>query len=322
MTRSATRPAPSGRAPSDRANLYDEITGNIIAELEAGRLPWVRPWGTSGVAAPLALPKNAATSRRYSGINVLILWGAVVERGYAGQSWLTYRQALALGGNVRKGERGTTVVYADRFIPGEERERAQETGKDARAIHFLKRFTVFNVEQCDGLPPELAAAAPPADASLIEPRVQALIATSGADLRIGGERAYYDVLGDLIRVPPPQAYFQPIDWHRTALHELGHWTGHASRLGREIANGFGSKKYAQEELVAEMTAAFTCAALGIVPTVRHADYIGSWLEVLREDNRAIVRAASAASKAADFLLAFAPEAEAVNDDADAAEAVS
>jgi antirestriction protein ArdC len=322
MTRSATRPAPSGRASGDRANLYDEITDRIIAELEAGRLPWVQPWGTSGVAAPLALPKNAATGRRYSGINVLILWGAVVERGYAGQSWLTFRQALALGGSVRKGERGTTIVYADRFIPGEERQRAQETGKDARAIHFLKRFTVFNVEQCDGLPPGLAATAPPADTSLIEPRVQTLIATSGAEFRIGGERAYYDVLGDFIGVPPPQAYFQPIDWHRTALHELGHWTGHASRLGREVANSFGSKKYAQEELVAEMTAAFTCAALGIVPTVRHADYIGSWLEVLREDDRAIVRAASAASKAADFLLAFAPEPEAVNDEADAAEAVS
>ncbi|WP_456316083.1 ArdC-like ssDNA-binding domain-containing protein [Roseicella aerolata] len=106
------------------ANLYDEITARIIADLEAGRLPWVQPWGNSGVAAPLALPKNAATGRRYSGINVLILWGAVVERGYAGQSWLTFRQALALGGSVRKGESGTTVVYADRFIPGEERQRA------------------------------------------------------------------------------------------------------------------------------------------------------------------------------------------------------
>jgi antirestriction protein ArdC len=322
MTRSATRPASSGRASGDRTNLYDEITDRIIAELEAGRLPWVQPWGTSGVAAPLALPKNAATSRRYSGINVLILWGAVVERGYAGQSWLTFRQALALGGSVRKGERGTTVVYADRFIPGEERKRAQETGRDARAIHFLKRFTVFNAEQCDGLPPELAATASPADTSLIEPRVQALIATSCAELRIGVERAYYDVLGDFIRVPPPQAYFQSIDWHRTALHELGHWTGHTSRLGREIANSFGSKKYAQEELVAEMTAAFTCAALGIVPTVRHADYIGSWLEVLREDNRAIVRAASAASKAADFLLAFAPGADPAADDVEVTETVS
>jgi antirestriction protein ArdC len=310
MTRSAIRPAPSGRAPTERANLYDEITAKIIAELQAGRVPWVQPWGTSDVAAPLALPKNAATGRRYSGINVLILWGAVVERGFTGQSWLTFRQALSLGGSVRKGERGTTVVYADRFIPDEERQRAQETGQDARAIPFLKRFTVFNAEQCDGLPEHIAVAAPPVEAALIEPNVKALIDATGADLRIGGERAFYDVFADCVRVPPPQAYFQPIDWHRTALHELGHWTGHASRLGREIGNSFGSKKYAQEELVAEMTAAFTCASLGIVPTVRHAAYIGPWLDVLREDNRAIMRAASAASKAADYLLAFAPGAAA------------
>ena len=109
-------------------------------------------------------------------------------------------------------------------------------------------------------------------------------------------------------MPPPEAYFEPINWHRTALHELGHWTGHASRLNRDHSGSFGSKSYAREELVAEMAGAFVCASLGIVPTVRHADYIGSWLEVLREDNRAIVRAASAASKAADFLLAFLPPA--------------
>src|SRR6185437_7539557 len=110
--------------------------------------------------------------------------------------------------------------------------------------------------------------------------------------------------GDFVRVPPPQAYFEPVNWHRTALHELGHWSGAASRLGRDLSGGFGSKSYAKEGLVAEMTAAFACATLGIVPTVRHADYIGAWLEVLREDDRAIVRAASAASKAADYLLAF------------------
>ena len=112
-------------------------------------------------------------------------------------------------------------------------------------------------------------------------------------------------------MPPPQAYFEPVNWHRTALHELGHWSGAASRLCRDLAGGFGSKNYAKEELVAEMTAAFACASLGIVPTVRHADYIGSWLGVLREDDRAIVRAASAASKAADYLLAFRPGAEAM-----------
>ena len=110
-----------------------------------------------------------------------------------------------------------------------------------------------------------------------------------------------------MQVPPPQAYFEPINWHRTALHELGHATGHRSRLNRDQSGSYGTKKYAFEELVAELSAAFGCASLGIVPTVRHADYIGSWLEVLREDNRAIVRAASQASKAADYLLGFVPE---------------
>jgi antirestriction protein ArdC len=322
MTRPRTASASRGEAPTDRANLYDEITTKIIAELEAGRLPWVQPWGASSVAAGLALPRNATTGRRYSGINVLILWGSVVERGFSGQSWLTFRQALSLGGNVRKGERGTTVVYADRFVPGEERERAQETGKDARTIHFLKRFTVFNAEQCDGLPEGIAAAAPPVDAALIEPGVQALIDAAKVDLRIGGERAYYDVAGDFVRVPPPQAYFQPIDWHRTALHELGHWSGAAHRLARDLAGGFGSKKYAQEELVAEMAAAFTCASLGIVPTVRHADYIGAWLDILREDNRAIIRAASAASKAADYLLAFGSDVAPASSETTEAETMS
>jgi antirestriction protein ArdC len=129
------------RAGEDRANLYDEITDKIIAELEAGRVPWVQPWGTAAAKAPLAMPKNASSRRPYSGINVLILWGAVIERGL-GQSWVTFRQALSLGGHVRKGERGTTVVYADRFIPGDEKRRAAETGEEAHSIPFLKRFTV------------------------------------------------------------------------------------------------------------------------------------------------------------------------------------
>ena len=295
-----------GRSGSDRASLYQEITDKIIAELEAGRLPWVQPWGAAGVRAPLAMPKNAATDRRYSGINVLILWGSVVEHGFSGQSWLTFRQALGLGGHVLKGERGTTVVYADRFIPDDERRRAQETGDEAQAIPFLKRFTVFNTDQCQGLPAEVATAAPPVEEGLILPQAEALIRATGAEVRIGGDRAYYDVVNDHVRVPPPQAYFEPINWHRTALHELGHWSGAAHRLGRDLSGGFGSKKYAQEELVAEMASAFLCASLGIVPTVRHADYIGSWLVVLREDDRAIVRAASAASKTAEFLLAFQP----------------
>ena len=295
-------------ATGARSNLYDDITGKIIAELEEGRLPWVQPWGTAAAKASLAMPRNAATSRQYSGINVLILWGAVVQHGFPTQHWLTFRQALALGGNVRKGERGTTVVYADRFTPEDEKRRARETGDEPGRIPFLKRFTVFNAAQCEGLPDDIAVEAPPPLPGQIEPQVEALIRATGIDFRIGGDRAYYVPAHDYVQVPPPQAYFEPINWHRTALHEMGHATGHASRLGRDFSGGFGTRKYAFEELVAEMNAAFCCASLGIVPTVRHADYIGSWLAVLREDNRAIVRAASQASKAADWLLSHLPGA--------------
>src|SRR6185437_13699007 len=258
------------RSGSDRTSLYDEITNKIITELEAGRVPWVQPWGTAAAKAPLAMPKNAATGRQYSGINVLILWGAVIEYGFPAQSWLTFRQALSLGGNVRKGEHGITVVYADRFVPDDEKKRAQESGEEAHAIPFLKRFTVFNRAQCEGLSENLAVVAPLPEPELIDPTVEALIKATAIDFRIGGNRAFYAPTEDYVQVPPPQAYFEPINWHRTALHELGHASGHFSRLNRDLSGSFSSKKYAFEELVAEMNAAFCCASLGIVPTVRHA----------------------------------------------------
>ena len=303
-------------ARRDRTNLYSEITDKIIAELEAGRVPWVQPWGTAAAKAPLAMPKNASTSRSYSGINVLLLWGAVIERGFTGQSWLTFRQALSLGGNVRKGERGTTVVYADRFVPEDEKRRAAENGEDAQAIPFLKRFTVFNTDQCENLPEDVATATPPVPEGLIEPAVEALIKATGIDFRIGGHKAFYVPAHDYVVVPPPQSYYEPINWHRTALHEIGHASGHHKRLNRDLSGSFGSRKYAFEEMIAEQISAFCCASLGIVPTVRHADYIGSWLDVMREDSRAIVRAASQASKAADWILSFLPDADgsAVNAD--------
>lgn len=295
------------RAGQDRASLYDEITDRIIAELEAGRVPWVQPWGTAAAKAPLAMPQNASTRRQYSGVNVLILCGSVIEHGFVGQSWLTFRQALSLGGHVRKGERGTTVVYADRFVPNDEKRRAAENGEAAQTIPFLKRFTVFNTDQCDDLPAEIATGAPAPLPGMIEPQVETLIKATGIDFRIGGNRAFYLPSEDYVQVPPPAAFFEPINWHRTALHELGHASGHRSRLSRDLSGAHGSKKYAFEELIAELCAAFSCASLGIVPTVRHADYIGSWLDVLREDNRAIVRAASQASKAVDWLLSFRSE---------------
>ena len=310
------------RTGEGRAGLYEEITSKIIGELEAGRVPWVQPWGTQATKAQLALPRNATTGRPYSGINVLILWGAVIERGFAGQSWLTFRQAQSVGGHVRKGERGVTVVYADRFVPSDKRQRARETGDEAQAIPFLKRFTVFNTEQCEALPADMVIAAPPPPPGAIEPVVESLIANSGVDFRIGGDRAFYVPVEDFVQVPPPAAFFEPINWHRTALHELAHASGQPARLNRDLSGRFGSGKYAFEELIAEIAAAFSCAALGIEPTVRHADYIGFWLDVLREDDRAVVRAASQASRVADYLLGFAPDvaglAQAIGSDCAAA----
>jgi antirestriction protein ArdC len=300
MTKGTTARRARGGEPS--RDIYAEVTAKIIHELEQGRLPWVQPWGRTGIANP-SLPRNALTSRSYSGVNVLILWGEVIEAGYPSQSWLTFRQALEAGGNVRKGEHGTTVVYADRFTPEKEKERARQTGEQARAVPFLKRFTVFNVAQCEGLRPGLAADPAPLPEREIVPVAEDVIAASGVDFRIGGDRAFYAPSEDYVQVPPQPAFFEQINFYRTALHELTHATGHASRLDRKLVTQFGTKDYAREELVAEMGSAFLCAALGIVPTVRHADYLASWLDVLREDSRAIFRAASAASKAADWLLA-------------------
>jgi len=297
-----------GKAPvssaAPRTSLYDEVTRKIISELEAGRFPWVQPWSSSAAGGP-GLPRNALTGRRYSGVNVLLLWGAAISGGHPSQCWLTFKQALEAGGNVRKGERGTTVVYADRFVPEGEKAKAAETGEDAKAVPFLKRFTVFNVAQCEGLRPGLAADPAPLPEREIIPHAEALIEATGADFRIGGAKAFYSPSGDFVAVPPQPAFREQINYYRTAFHELSHWTGHAKRLGRDFSGRFGSKPYAREELCAEISAAFICAALGITPTVRHADYVGSWLEVLKEDNRAIFRAAGQASKAADFILAFA-----------------
>ncbi|HZG46475.1 MAG TPA: zincin-like metallopeptidase domain-containing protein [Allosphingosinicella sp.] len=290
-----------------RGSLYAEVTARVIAELEQGRLPWVQPWDSA--ACGCGMPENASSGRRYSGVNVLILWGAVIERGYSTQRWLTFRQALSLGGHVRRGEKGTIVCYADRFTPRGEEERARDEDREARQIAFLKRFTVFNVDQCDGLPEELTRASElPAERETI-PHAEALIAATGADFRIGGSEAFYSPSTDHVQVPPQQAYGKQINWYRTALHELGHWTGHSSRLGRDFSGRFGSASYAREELVAELASAFVCASLSIQPTVRHADYLGVWLAVLREDEKAIFRAASLASKAADYLLAFAPNTD-------------
>jgi antirestriction protein ArdC len=289
---------------SRRRDLCQEVTNRVIEQLQHGSLPWVQPWGRDGIETPLGLPQNACTGNTYSGINISLLWGAAIETRRSTQTWLTFKQALGLGGIVREGERGTMVCYADTFVPKNEAERAKESDETPQRIGFLKRYTVFNVDQCEGLPSALYETAVPLPNCHTIPRAEALIKATGADFRIGGDRAFFEPSEDFIQVPPQPAFCEQINYYRTCFHELGHWTGHVSRLDRNLTGKTGSKDYAREELVAEMASAFICAAQDIVPTVRHTDYIANWLKVLKDDKRAIFRAASLASKAADFILAF------------------
>ncbi len=298
-------------------SLYDEVTDRIVRELELGCVPWVRPWSSSG--ASLGLPRSAASGKFYSGINVLILWDAVIRRGFASQEWLTFRQALSLGGHVRKGERGTAICYADRFIPKGEQERAREAGDEPNAVPFLKRFIVFNIEQCGGLPAHILPPIMGVAESEKSPTAESLIAATGAKFVQGDGQAYYHRGEDFIRLPYRETFLSPADYYCTALHELGHWTAHPSRLNRDLQHRFGSSAYAREELIAELTSAFLCAHLNVVPQIRHADYLGHWLQILKEDNRAIFHAASQASKATDFILAFQGASEAAIPTAEAAE---
>ncbi|WP_374614969.1 ArdC family protein [Sphingorhabdus sp.] len=220
--REAARSAAT-RAEAPRVSLYEEVTATIIAQLEAGVFPWVQPW--SAAAAGVGLPRNAVTGRPYSGINVLILWGAVIEGGYAAQDWLTFRQTLAAGGCVRKGERGRTIFYADRFTPKNDRgheQVSQLTDETVRTVPFLKRFTVFNVAQCDGLPERFTAEPSPTTGHEPHQAAEELIAATGADFRVGGGEAYYSPIGDYVHVPPQGAFAQPQNYYDVALHELGH----------------------------------------------------------------------------------------------------
>ncbi|MCC4231586.1 ssDNA-binding domain-containing protein [Sphingobium soli] len=268
---------------ADRQSLYGEVTARVIAELEEGRLPWVQPWDSA--RCPCTMPHNAVSGRVYSGINILILWCEAVERQFSSQRWLTYKQAEQAGGHVRRGEKGTVICYADRFTPKAEAAKAAGEDREARTVAFLKRFTVFNLDQIEGLPEQYDAEPVVPDSVMAIAEVDRLIAASGADFRIGGSEAFYSPRQDYVQVPPQAAFHEPINWFRTALHEMGHWVGGKGRLERDQSGRFGSIEYAKEELAAEMTAAFTCATLGIQPTVRHSDYIGAWIKLWRDEHK-------------------------------------
>lgn len=285
-------------------NIHDEVTARIVAELEQGSVPWVKPW-QSGLATAGAgcLPENAATGRAYAGVNILTLWAAAAAKGYPLPRWLTFRQARGLGGHVRKGERGTAVVLLKRVtVPDDKAGAAKEDG--TREVAFLRAFTVFNVAQVDDLPERVYVEPQPVPEGERYDRAEAFLAAAGADVWHGGDRACYIPSCDRIQLPPFGAFEGPGHYYATSLHEHAHWTAPADRLDRDLSGRFGDAAYGVEELIAELAAAFLCAELGIEGRLRHAEYIGGWLKLLKADNRAVFAAASQASRAADYLRSF------------------
>lgn len=301
---------------SARPDLYARVTDAIVADLEAGVRPWVKPWTAVG-RGPVSRPLRA-TGEPYSGVNVLLLWSEAVAHGYSADTWMTFRQALALGGQVQRGAHGATVVYANRV-------RRTETNGDGaeieRSIPFLKAYTVFNVEQIDGLPAAYRPEPPsPASPERRIARAHRFFEATGARIRYGGAEAYYAPVPDHIQMPVENAFPDIVDFYATLAHESVHWTKHDGRLKRDLGRKrWGDEGYAKEELVAELGAAFLCADLDLELTPRrdHADYIGDWLQVLKNDKRLIFSAAAFAQRACDFLHGLQPAEPAVGEDRDA-----
>jgi antirestriction protein ArdC len=285
-----------------KADIYQRITDQIIRELEKGVRPWLRPWKAEHAAGRITRPLRG-NGIPYKGINVLMLWSAAMEKGYAAPIWMTYKQASELKANVRKGERGSLVVYADKIS---RTETDSATGEESEyAIPFLKGYTVFNVEQIDGLPEHhYAKPAPRMDTIERIDRAERFFAGTGATIRHGGTMAYYNVTQDFVQMPPFESFRDAESYYATLAHETTHWTRHKSRLHRDFGRKrFGDEGYAMEELVAELGSAFLSADLDLTPDVRedHVSYIASWIKVLKNDRRAIFSAASHAQRAADFL---------------------
>jgi antirestriction protein ArdC len=282
-----------------KRDLYAEVSARIVAELEQGAAPWVKPWSAT---AGQNVPQNAVTSRPYSGCNVILLWLAR-NRGWATPRFLTFKQAIEAGGNVRKGEHGTKVYFVKQLqIKDGEGDEA-----DTRLVPMLREYTVFNVDQCENLPDSIKGGKPMRvrNPDTRDALADQFLRSTGADIREGQGEAYYAPSQDFVSMPAFAAFKGADHFYNVAFHELTHWTGHRSRLDRDLKNRFGTRDYAAEELIAELGAAFLCAEFGFDGDVRHAGYIATWIDLLRADKRAFFTACNRASKAADFLRGLA-----------------
>jgi antirestriction protein ArdC len=283
-----------------KRDLYAEVSARIVAELQAGAAPWVKPWSASPGANT---PCNAVSNRPYSGCNVVLLWMAQ-GAGYRTPRFLTFKQALELGGNVRKGEHGTKVYFVKQL-------QLRDTGADdeaaTRLVPMMREYTVFNVDQCENLPDSITAAKTMRvrNPDTRDELADAFLHSIGADIREGHGEACYVPSRDFISMPAFAGFKGADHFYNVAFHELTHWTAHKSRLDRDLKNRFGSRQYAAEELIAELGAAFLCAEFGFDGDVRNAGYIANWIELLKADKRAFFTACSQATKAADYLRGLA-----------------
>lgn len=304
-----------------RLDVHEAITTKIIAAIEAGAGEFQMPWHRPGVS--FTIPKNALTEQHYRGTNVLSLWIDADEKKFEHQVWATFKQWQELGAQVRKGEKGSLIVKYGEWVPKSAREEVTGSpdtdGEDAKRL-FAKAAWLFNVAQVDGF--AIEPKVPRADLTTRLEHVDAFIAATGAEFREGGQRAFYrhrdsGGQGDFIQMPPRDLFTgtttsTPTEaYESTRLHELTHWSGADHRLKREHGERFGDKAYAFEELVAELGSSFLCAGLEITNTPRadHAQYIAHWLEVMKEDKKAVFSAASLASRAVEYLFSLQPRVE-------------
>ena len=278
-----------------RDEIYQQVTEQIMADLEQGVLHWAQPW-TGG----FGLPRNASTENYYSGINILILWMRQKKAGFQSSQWLTFNQARELGGSVRKGEKATRIIF---YSPLKVEEKNAAGELESKTVPMLKTHSVFNLTQIEGL--ETLLESELGTTSIPQPEICAeaerILSLSQAKVDFdGGAMAFYDVVSDSIHLPAKSTFNEQLGYYTTLLHELTHWTGTESRLGRSLS-AKATPEYAKEELIAELGSSFLCAHVGLTYTSQHASYIESWLKVLREDMSAIFKAASQARRATEFL---------------------